>query len=200
MRPLHTTQLALLELLKENITNPLTIRELQDTLSVSSPSVIYHHIRQLEKRGYLKRNPHNPKDYQILTEPDKPIVYLNLYGMAQCGPNGLLLDGTVEERVPISRTLLNIPAADTFLMKAKGDSMEPKIKEGDLVIAQKSNVAENGNTVVCVYESMAIIKKYYKQKDSIILQSENHTVHPPILAEPEDVQIEGIVKGVIQYN
>jgi repressor LexA len=200
MKQLHTTQLALLELLKENITDPLTVRDLQDNLGISSPSVVYHHLRQLEKKGYLKRNPHNPKDYQVLTEPDNPIVYLNLYGMAQCGPNGLLLDGTVEERVPISRTLLNIPAADAFLVKTKGDSMEPKIKEGDLVIAQKNNVAEDGDTVVCVHDLEAKIKKFFRQKNTIILQSENVSKYPPILAEPEDVKIEGIVKGVIQYN
>ena len=102
MKPLHKTQIELLEVLKRNIEDPLTIRELQDNLGISSPSVVYHHIQQLEKRGYLKRNPHNPKDYQILTDPEKPIVYLNLYGMAQCGSKGSILDGSPERRVPIS--------------------------------------------------------------------------------------------------
>lgn len=200
MKQLHETQKSLLELLKNNITDPLTIRELQDELDVSSPSVIYHHIQQLEKKGYLKRNPHNSKDYQILTEPEKPIVYLNLYGMAQCGPNGSILDGNPVDRIPIASRLIKFSTEEAFLVEAKGDSMEPKIKEGDLVIAKKSNIADDGDTVVCVYDSMAIIKKFYRKEGQIILHSENNTNHPPILAEQEQVRIEGLVKSVIQYS
>lgn len=176
MKQLHITQKSLLELLKNNINDPLTIRELQDELEVSSPSVIYHHIQQLEKKGYLKRNPHNPKDYQILTEPEKPIVYLNLYGMAQCGPNGSILDGSPVDRIPIASRLIKFSTEEAFLVEAKGDSMEPKIQEGDLVIAKRSNIANDGDTVVCVYNSMAIIKKFYRKQGQIILNSENYQI------------------------
>ena len=199
MKPLHDNQKALLELLKNNIDDPLTIRELQDMLCISSPSVVYHHIQQLEKKGYLKRNPHNPKDYQILTEPDKPIVYLNLYGLAQCGPNGSILDGNPIERIPTASRLIRFPAEEAFLVESKGDSMEPKIKSGDIVIAQKRKIAENGNIVVCVNDSEAIIKKYYKHDQQIILHSVNSSKYPPFIAS-KDFKIEGIVKGIIQYN
>jgi repressor LexA len=77
MKKLHEKQQQLSHILKENIDDPLTIRELQDRLSISSPSVVHHHIQQLEKKGYLKRNPSNPQDYQILSEsPEKKITYL----------------------------------------------------------------------------------------------------------------------------
>jgi repressor LexA len=65
MRELHPVQEKLIRLLRNNITDPLTVRELQERLSISSPSVVHHHIQQLEKKGYLRRNPSNPKDYQI---------------------------------------------------------------------------------------------------------------------------------------
>ena len=199
MKPLHDNQKALLELLKSNIEDPLTIRKLADILGISSPSVVYHHIQQLEKKGYLKRNPHNPKDYQILTEPDKPIVYLNLYGLAQCGPTGSILDGNPVERIPIASRLIRFPAEEAFLVESKGDSMEPKIKPGDIVIAQKRKTAENGNIVVCVNDSVAIIKKYYKHDQQIILHSVNSSKYPPFIGS-KDFKIEGIVKGIIQYN
>jgi len=197
---MHPTQQALLELLKNNITDPLTIRELKDNLGVSSPSVVYHHIRQLEKKGYLKRNPNNPHDYQIVAEGEKQIVYLNLYGMAQCGPNGSILDGTPIDRIPIASRLIKFASEDAFLVKAKGNSMKPRIREGDLIIAKKSSAAADGDIVVCVHNSEAKIKKLFRQKDTIILQSENTSAYPPIVAKPEEVKIEGIVKGVIQYN
>lgn len=199
MKSLHPTQKSLLELLKNNIDDPLTIRELQDRLNTSSPSVVYHHIRQLEKKGYLKRNAHNPKDYQILTEPEKPIVYLNLYGLAHCGPKGSLLDGNPKDRIPIASRLLSFPSEEAFLVEAKGDSMEPRIKEGDLVIAKRTQVPDNGDTVVCVYKGDAIIKQFFKKDGHIILQSENNQ-YAPIVAGKDEVRVEGVVKGVIQYS
>jgi len=199
MKKLHTTQQQLLELLKDNITEPLTVRELQDELNISSPSVVHHHIQQLENKGFLRRNPYNSQDYQILADsPDKKISYLNLYGLAHCGPNGSILDGNPVDRIPIATKILGFSSAEAFLVKAKGDSMSPKINDGDLVIARKANDADSGNIVVCVNESGALVKKIQKEKKGIILQSLNNK-YPPFLAS-KDFKIEGIVKGIYSYD
>src|SRR5258705_11645579 len=147
MAKIHPQQIALLNLLRKSIDNPMSVRDLMEELSMSSTSVVQHHIQQLEKKGYLKRNPSNPRDYQILSDPEKPVSYLNLYGMAQCGPNGKFLDGNPIERIPIALKLLRFPASEAFLIEAEGDSMIPRINEGDLVVVQQKKVAEDGNTV-----------------------------------------------------
>jgi repressor LexA len=194
---LHIIQKKLLEMLAKNIENPLTIREIQDRLDISSTSVVAHHLTQLEKKGYLKKNPYNPKDYQILKTPDEQITYANLYGLATCGPSGSILDGDPIDRIPISSRILSFPAKDAFMIKAKGDSMEPKISNGDLVIVKKSNNAESGDIVVCVNDDKAMIKKIEKQnKNSIILISLNSDKYKPFIAS-ENFRIEGVVKGVI---
>src|SRR3990167_6497351 len=139
MKKLHSTQQDLLKLLQKNVEDPLSVRELQEHLGISSPSVVYHHIQQLEKKGYLRRNPINPKDYQILADsPDKKITYLNLYGLATCGPKGSILDDDPVDRIPISSKILGFPSSEAFMVKANGDSMLPKINDGDLVIARKT--------------------------------------------------------------
>jgi repressor LexA len=194
---LHPTQQKLLDLLEKNIDSPLTIRQLQEELALSSSSVVQHHIQQLERKGLLKRNPDNPKDYQLLSTPEKQIVYLNLYGLAQCGPSGSILDGTPIDRIPIASRLLKFPAKDAFIVKARGDSMEPNIKAGDLVIAQKK-APENGDVVVCVNDEVAIIKKFSITDNKVILSSTN-TKYEPILAS-DDFRVEGIVRNVIQYS
>ncbi|MFN0048955.1 MAG: LexA family protein, partial [Cytophagales bacterium] len=186
---LHKTQEILLELLKSNIDNPMTIRDLQDELGLSSPSVVHHHLQQLELKGLLKRNPNNARDYQILDGSLKEIVYLNLYGLAQCGPAGSILDGSPADRIPIASRILKFPSEEGFIVKAKGDSMEPTIKAGDLVIAQKNKVAKSGDVIVCVNNEVAIIKQIHIQEDRVILQSFN-SKHPPILAAP-DFRVEG---------
>ena len=201
MKKLHSTQKKLLKLLKNNIEEPLTIRELQAELDISSPSVVYHHILQLEKKGYLRRNPGNPQDYQILADaPDKKIAFLNLYGMAQCGPNGSLLDGNPIDRIPISSKILGFPSADAFLVRAKGDSMEPKIRNGDLVIVNKNNKPADGNIVVCVNNEEVLIKKIQQiDNDNIFLTSLNQN-YKAILADKNNFKVEGIVKGILSYT
>jgi repressor LexA len=199
MKALHSTQKQLLELLKDNIDDPLTIRDLQDELGISSPSVVYHHIQQLEKKGYLKRNPGNPRDYEILADsPEKKIAYLNLYGLAFCGPNGSLLDGNPIDRIPISTRVISFPSSEAFMVRAKGDSMNTKINDGDLVIARKTSVADNGSIVVCVNNGEALIKKFKNENGHIILSSLNSRFEPFIAAD--DFRIEGEVRGVINYN
>lgn len=198
MKKLHEVQKNLLQILKRTITDPLTIRELQKELDISSPSVVHHHIQQLEKKGYLRRNPANPKDYQILADsPDKKITYLNLYGLATCGPKGSILDNSPIERIPISSKILGFSSAEAFTVKAKGNSMTPKINDGDLVIAQKTNNADSGSVVVCINNGEALIKKIQKNKN-IILVSTNPSYEPFVAAK--DFRIEGIVKGVYTYK
>lgn len=197
MKKLHKTQHQLLELLKDTISEPLTIREIQARLGLSSSSLVYHHIQQLEKKGYLRRNPSNPRDYQILSDsPEKKITYLNLYGLTSCGPNGTILDGNPIDHIPISSRILGFSSAEAFMVKAKGDSMIPKINDGDLVIAQKSEDAENGSTVVCINSGEALIKKIHKT--NVIILISNNPKYQPFVAS-DDFRIVGIVKGVYTY-
>jgi repressor LexA len=192
---LHPLQKKLLVLLANNTDMLLTIREMQDELGASSTSVVAHHLNQLEKKGYLKRNPYNPRDFQILKGPEKQVVYLNLYGLVHCGPNGTILDDNPIERIPISTRLLSFPAVEGFLVKAKGDSMAPKINEGDLVIVRNISDVDSGRVVVCVNNGEAIIKKIQKEKQGNILISLN-SKYPPFLAA-EDFRVVGEVRGVI---
>lgn len=199
MKKLHTIQQKLLKILKSNMDEPLTIRELQETLKISSPSVVHHHILQLEKKGYLRRNPSNPKDYQVLSDsPEKTITYLNLYGLAQCGTKGNILDGNPIDRIPIASKILGFPSSEAFMIKAKGNSMSPKINDGDLVIVKKSKNADNGSIAVCVNKGEALIKKIIQKGKEIILVSINPS-HEPFMAN-KDFHVEGIVRGIYSYK
>lgn len=197
MKSLHPTQKALLELLEENISDPLTVRELQDRLNLTSTSLVAHHVQQLEKKGYIARNPYNSQDYRLLKSPEKIVVYLNLYGMAQCGPDGSLLSGDPIDRIPVPRKLFTFPVEDAFLMRAKGDSMKPLIKEGDLIIVNKTNEAKDGAIVVCVNDSKCLVKRYRNDGSHVLLESENNDSYRPFVADAFDFRIEGVVKGVL---
>lgn len=198
MKKLHPRQSSILELLKNNVDNPLTLIALSQEVGIDSPGVLYHHLRQLERKGYLKRNPNNPKEYIVLDAPEKKVVYINKYGMAQCGPNGSILDGTPVEQIPIATSLLRFPASEAFIVEARGDSMEPKIKSGDIVIAKKQNSADHGDIVVCVYDEKALIKQFLLIGKRVVLHSLNE--EEPLIEVLSDFRIEGVVKNVLQYG
>jgi repressor LexA len=200
MTELHPKQIKLLELLRNNIDNPLTMKDLSEEADITSPGVLYHHIRQLEKKGYLKRNPENSKDYNILDTPEKQIVYINKYGTAQCGPDGSLLSGKVVDRIPIASGLIRFSSSLAFIVEAKGNSMEPKISSRDIVIAKIQNYAESGDLIVCVYDSKVLIKQFLKIDHRIVLNSFNSNTKLIEVHEEHDFRIEGIVKNIIHYD
>ena len=198
MKKLHSNQKKLIQILRENIDDPLTMFELMEELDVSSTSVVHHHIVQLEKKGFLKRNPSNPRDYQLLEDPEKPITYINQYGLAECGPNGTILDGSPIDRIPIASRILKFPTEKAFIVVAKGDSMEPRVSSGDYIIGEKTSIANDGDIVVCVNEEKALIKQLYRKNNVNILHSFN-TAYPPFISA-EDFKIEGIVRSILKNN
>lgn len=196
---LHKTQEKLLDLLAKNAEDPLTIRQLKDFLDLSSTNLVHHHISQLEKKGYLKRNPNNRADYQVLQNPDLPISFINLYGLAKCGPNGNILDGKPIDRIPISSSLINFPIDEAFFVRAEGNSMEPEIKNNDLVLARMKTKCSNGDVVICTINEQTIIKRFRKlDSKNIILESYNNSFDPIVLTMSDKINVQGILKGLIR--
>lgn len=199
MKALHPKQVQLLDILKTTISDPLTMEELSERLSVSSKSVVFHHIKQLEKKGYLKRNPANPRDYIVLKDPERNVIYLNMYGMAKCGPEGTILDGTPTRIVPVDPSMIYFPACKGFMVEAKGDSMENLISPKDWLIVEQSRQAKNKDVIVCVNNGEVMVKRFTQDGKNVILQSENPHYNP-IVADKTSFHIEGIVRSIIKRN
>lgn len=199
MKALHPTQAKLLEILKNNITDPLTMEELADRLNVGSKSVVFHHIKQLEKKGFLKRNPANPRDYMILKDPQRNVVYLKMYGMAKCGPAGTILDGTPTRVVPVDPSMVYFPVGKGFMVEAKGDSMEHLISPKDWLIVETNHLPKNKDVVVCVNNGEVLVKRFNNDGKNVILLSEN-PAYAPIVADPATFHVEGIVRSIIKRS
>lgn len=196
MKKLHPTQVKLLEIFKSNVDYSLTIREMQDILNLSSTSVVHHHILQLEKKGLLRRDNDNFTNYKIVSDDNSELTYLDLYGLVECGPNGRIVDSNPLDRIPVSNKMFNFDLSECFLVKANGDSMEPKIYNGDIVLAKRSNFIESGKIAICVNNEKALIKKVKQVDDEIHLLSLNKR-YSHIVADRENFFVEGIVKSVL---
>ncbi|MBE6421655.1 MAG: MarR family transcriptional regulator [Elusimicrobium sp.] len=199
MKALHPKQTELLEILRTHISDPLTMEELAERLNVSGKSVVFHHIKQLEKKGYLKRNPANPRDYIILKDPERNVIYLKMYGMAKCGPEGTILDGTPTRIVPVDPSMIYFPACKGFMVEAKGNSMESLIAPHDWLIVEQSHQPQNKDVVVCVNNGEVMVKRFTQDGENVILQSENPSYNP-IVADRDSFRVEGIVRSIIKRS
>lgn len=204
---LHKFQQSLLDLLHnhEGDLRDMSLREIGSKIGAAGKAqVVAHHLEQLEKKGLIRRiGMPDERLFRVLEEPAKSVVYIGLYRTtAQCGPDGCLGDDMVIDRVPLSSKTFGISNPDEyFLIKAKGASMEPRIFEGDLVLAHKQSDVDNGEMAVLVHDGMPKIKKVLKVSNKYILTSLNSDYGPEeIVDRDSDFRICGRVRGVIKLH
>jgi repressor LexA len=185
---------------------PPTVREIGERVGLASPSTVHAHLANLERAGYLRRDPTKPRALELtgLRRPDTSTPRglatqaLPLIGeIAAGGP--LLAEDNVEEYVELPERLVG-GAAD-FLLRVKGDSMiDAGILEGDVVVVRRQTTAMNGEIVVALAgedetADEATVKRYFRENGRIRLQPENDELEP-IYAR--HVQILGKVVGVFR--
>jgi repressor LexA len=196
---IHPTQLRLYALLKEeNQNESLSLRDIASLIGVNSPNTVEHHLQQLEKKGYIFRDKESGR-IEALQEPATDMMYLNLYGSAQCGPDGLFAEDNIIERMALPAKQLHIKP-DCFLVRAQNDSMQPMIYDGDLVVVEKNESPTNGSVVVLTHDDGAKIKKLFVENGTMVLQSLNTNYPPIVVSEPEQVYIAGTVRSVIGHR
>lgn len=188
-------QSRLLKAIAAHPTSPLSYRELAKKVSVSSTNTVSYNLRALEKKGYLKRDSVDPRIYQVLGQASEGICHVSLYGLAHCGPHGSFLNDAPVDRIALAIRVLTFPVEEAFLVKAEGDSMEPRICAGDIVLSRKQNHADTGQIIVCVNERQALIKKLLKKKHSTMLISLNPKYDPMVAAD--DFRVVGLVKNIV---
>ena len=185
---------------------PPTVREIGDAVGLASPSTVHAHLANLERAGWLRRDPTKPRAIEIVgrrrTETPPPRAsetpVLPLLGrIAAGGP--LLAEESVEDEIAVPEPLGR--NAD-FLLRVKGDSMiEAGILDGDVVVVCRQDTARDGEVVVALVgddESAeeATVKTLHRGKDGRIrLQPANSALEP---LYPAHVQILGKVTGVFR--
>lgn len=209
MKKIHPTQQRLLSFLKnrDGSVKNLSLRDIGEKIGVGRRAqVVLHHLNQLEKKGIIREDSSQERKYILLDEPILAVTYINLYSCtAECGPNGFLGSDTILERIPLpTRTFGITNPDDFFLIKARGDSMEPMIKEGDLVLAKvQQEIPSNGSIAVVVHNGMPKIKIISEEningQRAYCLESLNSNKFPRefIDDEAEGLRIVGIVKNII---
>ena len=189
MGKLTDRQKDILDVIKQAIAKngyPPTVREIGAKIGLSSSATTQFHIKKLEEKGYIKKNATKNRTIELLVpneyiENDEKIVSVPLLGKVTAG-NPIEAIEMPDEFFSIPVSL--IPSKkEVFTLKVSGESMiNVGIYDGDIIIVQRQNTANNGDTVVAMTEENTVtVKTFYKEKDYIRLQPENDYMLPIIL-------------------
>lgn len=186
-----------------------TLEEAAEHLGVTKITV-HEHIRNLEAKGAVRRDPMKARAVTILHDPDGPSAE-DLETSANSSEPGsartsLPLLGRIAAGEPIAaiedaeRISLDdlIPHGDDhYLLEVRGNSMiEDHIDDGDFVVIKRQSQAKNGDIVVAIVDDEeATLKRFYHEGDRIRLQPANASMAP---IYPQHCEIRGVLKGVIR--
>ena len=182
---------------------PPTVREIGESVGLASPSTVHAHLANLERAGYLRRDPTKPRALELLR--DRPVETaavtefqrLPLVGsIAAGGP--ILAEENIEDELGVPEPLGR--NAD-FLLRVRGDSMiNAGILDGDIVVIRRQEDARNGEIVAALVgddesANEATVKRFYRDGTRVRLQPENDALDAMF---PEYVQVLGKVVGVFR--
>lgn len=168
----------------ENKGYPPSVREICLAVNLSSTSTVHGHLKRLEKRGLIKRDPTKPRALEIieLQTNKREMINIPVLGKVTAGLP-ILATENVEDTFSIPLDFVKHDN-ELFMLKVSGKSMiNIGLFDGDLAIIEKTDTASNGDIVVALIENEATIKRFFKENDHYRLQPENDTMDPIIVDE-----------------
>ena len=175
-----------------------TLQQIADAINVNSLATVHEHLEALSKKGIIRRYKGAVRGIEILDRKIAPIsdgLELPILGFIAAGqPIEPHIDPNASLSVSSSLITGEKPA---FILQVKGDSMvDDGIMNGDYVVIEQREEANNGDIVVALLENgFATLKRYFKETTRIRLEPANAQM-APIFARK--VKIQGKVVGVIR--
>jgi len=175
-----------------------TLQQIADAINVNSLATVHEHLEALSKKGIIRRYKGAVRGIEILDRKIAPIsdgLELPILGFIAAGqPIEPHIDPNASLSVSSSLITGKKPA---FILQVKGDSMvDDGIMNGDYVVIEQREEANNGDIVVALLENgFATLKRYFKETTRIRLEPANAQM-APIFARK--VKIQGKVVGVIR--
>lgn len=180
----------------ENKGYPPSVREICEAVSLSSTSTVHGHLKRLERKGLVKRDPTKPRALEIagLSEPEKEMLTIPILGKITAGIP-ILAHENVEDTFELPLDYIKHDR-ELFMLRVSGESMiNAGIGDNDLAIIEKADTAKNGDIVAALIDDSATIKRFFKEKDKIRLQPENDTMESIIVS---DCKIIGKLVGIFR--
>lgn len=170
-----------------------TVREIGTQFGISSPNGVMCHLKALEKKQLISREPNMARAIQLLAEPVEERG-LPLAGRIAAG----VLHEAIEQNERVDFDAMFDPKnKNLFALEVDGDSMiEDQIADGDYVIIRKQRTARKGQIVVALTdENEATLKRWHPEKNRIRLEPANSSMKPIYV---KNAKVLGVVVGVVR--
>jgi len=158
-----------------------SLEEVKDHLGLSSVSTAHFHVQTLQQKGFLRKDDNRPRTIEISKNGGTDVREIQLAGTIAAGQPIEAIEG--HDTIQVPALLIPNKGRKYFALKVKGDSLiEDGILDGDVVIAEQTNTAKDGDLVVALTEnSEATLKYFYKEKGRIRLEPRNRALKPLFL-------------------
>jgi repressor LexA len=182
---------------------PPSVREIGESVGLTSSSTVHAHLAVLQREGYLRRDPTKPRAMEVCYDPSskviadaRPIRHVPLVGEVAAG-TGVLAQENVEELYPLPEDFTG--TGTLFMVKVRGDSMiEAGIMDGDCVVVRQQPDAEQGDVVVAgIPDGEATVKHFSRRDGRVILTPANQRLEP-MEFDPDEVTVYGKVVTVLR--
>jgi repressor LexA len=168
-----------------------TVRETADQFGIRSPNGVMCHLRALEKKNCIRREPNMSRAIQLVDDGPSD-TGMPLAGVIAAGkPVEAIEQG---ERIDF-RDMFGKP--DLFALQVRGQSMiEDQIADGDIVVVKKQETARDGQIVVALLsDGEATLKRFFRESNRVRLEPANREMKP---IYSKNVRIMGVVVGVVR--
>ncbi|CAB4885801.1 unannotated protein [freshwater metagenome] len=208
MNDVHLTarQRQILDVIEQNMQDrgyPPSVREIGESVGLTSPSTVHSHLATLERLGYLRRDPTKPRALEVRFDPNsgvamerRPVRHIPLVGDVAAGTD-VLAQQNVEELLPMPTDFTG--DGDLFMLRVRGDSMiDVGILDGDFVVVHQQATANNGDIVIAGIPGEEGTVKTYQRKGSTITLVPANSRLSPMVFPADQVEIFGRVVTVMR--
>jgi len=203
---LSTKRKQILDCISESVRDrgyPPSVREIGESVGLTSSSTVHAHLAVLQREGYLRRDPTKPRAIEVCYDPSSKVIadsrptrHVPLVGDVAAG-TGVLAQENIEELYPLPEDFTG--TGSLFMLRVKGDSMiGAGIVEGDFVVVRQQPEAQNGENVVAgIPDEEATVKTYSTREGKVVLTPANPRLEPMVF-DPAEVVVFGKVVTVMR--
>jgi repressor LexA len=199
MLPLTKRQREILDFLNDFIQQhgyAPSLEEIGRRFGLSSLATVHKHLTNLQEKGFIKRAWNRSRSVEMVTaRAGGRAVELPMLGYVAAGSPIEAVVGS--ETIAVPEDLVG--KRDTYVLKVKGDSMiDEQIRDGDFVIVEDRKSVDNGEMVIALVGGLDVtLKKFYRENGRVRLQPANPAMLP-IMVDADQVQVQGVVVGVMR--
>jgi len=173
-----------------------TLEEIGAHFKLSSLATVHKHLSNLEQKGLIRRRWNFSRAIELVPR-QRPTSAVELPMLGYVAAGRPIESVEVSDHFTVPEEFVR--RQNTFVLRVRGDSMvDEGILDGDFIVVEERDGAENGETVVALVNGEATVKRFFRDRgDKVRLVPANATM-APLVCKEKDVTVRGVVVAVMR--